>query len=283
MSIVDRSLNYPGGPVGVLLIHGLGGTPLELKAVARGLARRGYTVHCCQLAGHCGTEADLLATNRRDWTKSVSDAFDRLKQECTTVLVGGLSMGAILSLYLAAERGEEVDGLLLYAPTLTYDGWSIPWYAFLLRWFIATPVARAYRFVERHPYGIKDEAIRARIAFAIQNGDSATAGLLGTPSLSLREMWLLNDEVKRRLADITRPALIIHPREDDISSLDNAVFLQKRLGGLVDLLVLDDSYHIITVDRQRHLVTDRSAAFVEWIVSRPKEGAPAETQALSAA
>jgi carboxylesterase len=33
----------------------------------------------------------------------------------------------------------------------------------------------------------------------------------------------------------------------------------------VDTLVLDDSYHIVTIDRQRSLVVDRSAAFARWI------------------
>jgi len=29
--------------------------------------------------------------------------------------------------------------------------------------------------------------------------------------------------------------------------------------------VLDDSYHIVTIDKQRSLVVDRSAAFTRWI------------------
>ena len=51
-----------GGSTGILLIHGLGGTPVELKLVARGLHAAGYTVHCCTLAGHCGTESYLANT-----------------------------------------------------------------------------------------------------------------------------------------------------------------------------------------------------------------------------
>jgi len=53
--IPDYSILLPGGRVGVLLIHGLGGTPVELRFVAQNLARAGYTVLCCQLAGHGGT------------------------------------------------------------------------------------------------------------------------------------------------------------------------------------------------------------------------------------
>src|SRR6266545_3707931 len=95
---VDRTLFFPGNKTGVLLVHGLGGTPLELKSIARGLAARGSTILCCQLAGHCGSEADLLATRWPDWYRSVETALAALEERCTTIVVGGLSMGAILAL-----------------------------------------------------------------------------------------------------------------------------------------------------------------------------------------
>ena len=102
--IPDRSFRLEGSRIGVLLIHGLGGTPNELALVAKGLNRGGYTVSCPQLAGHCGTEEDLLATNWRDWTNSVDAGFDALKKDCDQVYVGGLSMGAILSIECASRR-----------------------------------------------------------------------------------------------------------------------------------------------------------------------------------
>jgi carboxylesterase len=50
-----------------------------------------------------------------------------------------------------------------------------------------------------------------------------------------------------------------------MASMDNAIYLQKHLRGLVEFVVLDDSYHIITLDRQRHIVVDRCVAFVNRI------------------
>jgi carboxylesterase len=265
MAVVDRSISLRGNRVGVLLIHGLGGTPLELKSIARGLNAGGFTVHCCQLAGHCGSEDDLLATDRNDWFRSVEQALTALEQRCSTIVVGGLSMGAIMALRLAAVHPTRIHGLALYAPTLWYDGWSIPWYGFLLRMFIATPVAQRYRFKERHPYGLKDERTRAIVAGAMLSGKSAEAGIECTPSQSIRELWKLVDAVKKDLPSIKTPALIVHAREDDISALSNAIYLQRRLGGLVECVVLDDSYHLVTVDRQRDVVVDRSADFIAYV------------------
>jgi carboxylesterase len=261
----DRSLFFPGNSVGVLLIHGLGGTPLELKSIARGLSTAGFTVSCPQLAGHCGSEDDLRATDWQDWFNSVEAALSVLEQRCSTVIVGGLSMGAILALRVAAVYPKRVHGLTLFAPTLWYDGWSIPWYGFLLRMFIGTWAGRRYRFVEREPYGIKDERIRAFIAGAMFSGNSEIAGCSHTPSQSIRELLRLVNVVKRDLPSIKTPALVVQAREDDISALSNAVYLQRKLGGLVECVVLDDSYHLVTIDRQRDLVVERSRDFIAFV------------------
>lgn len=267
-TIPDRSFKLEGSRIGVLLVHGLGGTPNELLLVARGLNRAGYTVCCCQLAGHCGTEEDLLKTNWADWSASVEKAFDELKGTCDRVYVGGLSMGAILALELASRRHDALAGMLLYAPTLQYDGWSIPWYAFILKLAMKTPIGKYYRFVEREPYGIKDMRLRARILAAMQSGNSAEAGILGTPAESVQELWRLVDVVKRRLNFIETPALILHARDDDVSSLRNAEIIARALRGPTDICVLEDSYHLVTMDRQRDVVIDRSRQFIEALEER---------------
>ncbi len=263
--MTDRSMWMPGNEIGVLLIHGLGGTPLELKSVATGLHRAGCTVHVCQLAGHCGSEADLAATTWKDWYASVEAAYQALESRCARIFVGGLSMGAILALQIARPLPKSLLGVLLYAPTLYYDGWSVRNQRWLIRWLrplISTPLGRRYRFVEREPYGIKDERIRAIIRAALASGDSSQAGVEGTPAVSLRELWRLTEAVRPHLGDISVPALIIHPRDDDVSSLRNVYELQEKLGGLVETVVLNDSYHLITLDRQRALVVERSVDFV---------------------
>ena len=64
---------------------------------------------------------------------------------------------------------------------------------------------------------------------------------------------------------IKSPALILHPRDDDLADIDNAFYLQKNLGGRVEMVVLEDSYHIITLDKQRQVVVERSVAFADGI------------------
>jgi len=270
MPIDDRSFTFEGGRTGFLLVHGLGGTPLEHRYVAMGLARNGYTVSCPQLAGHCGTYEDLRATGWKDWYATVQAAHDKLRESCDVVIAGGLSMGAVLALHLAAERPEGINGLALFAPTLKLNGWGVPWYAVLFALVRHRWSADLIPFSERDPYGIKDPRIRAIVTKAIQSGDSSQAGQMTNPGSAMLEMrWLINTvkrELKQRL--IRQPALIIHPREDDRAGLSNAAYLQKRLVGQVDTCVLDDSYHVITMDRQRDVVVQRTQAFGAWLSRR---------------
>lgn len=261
----DRSLFIPGGRVGILLIHGLGGTPVELRFIAQALARAGNTVYCCQLAGHCGTPEELRRSSWREWYASVEAARDVLARTCDVILAGGLSMGGILALHLAQQRPQDVHGLLLLAPTLKLDGWSMPWHSVFLQYVRPLPVRLEFDLAERDPYGLKDERVRRIVVASMQSGDAGAAGVFSTPMRSMAHFNSLVAEVKPRLGQVRQPALIVHPREDDIASLRNAQYLQANLGGLVDTLVLDNSYHMVTLDQQRHLVAERATSFVSWV------------------
>ena len=122
---------------------------------------------------------------------------------------------------------------------------------------IDTPIGNRWRFVEREPYGIKDERVRRLVLQAMNSGDSGLAGVLRTPPQALRELWRLVESLKPDLPRIKQRALLVQAREDDVASMSNVQYLQRRLGGLAETVILDDSYHLVTMDRQRSIVTER--------------------------
>ena len=101
--------------------------------------------------------------------------------------------------------------------------------------------------------------MRALVVSSMLGGDSGQAGVFSTPMRSFANFNQLVALVKPDLDQVRQPALIVHPRDDDMASLKNAQYLQAHLGGLVDTVVLDDSYHMVTLDQQRHIVAERSA------------------------
>jgi carboxylesterase len=255
---------FEGGRSGVLLIHGLTGTPMEMRLLGKGLNKAGFTVYGMQLAGHCGNAEDLLATGWRDWYASVEKAADELHGKVDHLFVGGLSMGALLALKLAADRPQQVAGVGVYGATFRYDGWSIPRLArlsFLLPLLKKVGIGRSRSFMEQPPYGIRDERLRAQVSAAMLGGDSAAAGLPGNPWYSLAEMHGLAADVRRQLPQVNAPCLVAHASDDDVASVRNAELVVREVSARTELLLLDDSYHMITIDKQRRTLIDRSAAF----------------------
>ncbi|MEO1207206.1 MAG: alpha/beta fold hydrolase [Pseudomonadota bacterium] len=262
------SLRYEGGSVGILLLHSLGGAPMELKYLAQGLARCGYTVRCPVIPGMSHGTDVLGLSNWHDWYSSAEAQLDDMRKTCDTVLVGGLSAGSIVALKLAAERPNDVEGCLVCAPTLKPNGWSIPWTFNLFGLVWQRWCARLFQFRQRAPYGIKDERLRNFMIEATRSGNRSIEDLYSRNGGMVLQFRKLVMNVKRRLGQVTHPTLIMHPREDDQSHLKNALTIQARLGGPVEAIVLDDSYHMITLDRQRDVVLERSIDFVARLISK---------------
>lgn len=265
MTQQNTTYRLAGGRTGVLLIHGMCGTPAEMRFVANGLARAGYTVHCPQISGQCGSEANVKAATWQDWYECAEQALDELRRECDVVIVGGLSSGAVLALLLAANRPQDIHALTLFAPTLWLNGWTIPWYARLFRIVNLKFLANLIDFPDRHPHGIKDARIREFIKAALSSTDASVAGLPNTPGGAVLEHRWLVRALMKVVSTIRQPTLILHPREDDYAALSNLSYLQRNLAGMVDTIVLDDSYHIVTIDRQRHVVVERTTTFIDRI------------------
>jgi carboxylesterase len=287
MTAPSTTYKIAGGKVGVLLIHGLCGTPAEVRYVATGLGRAGYTVHCPQLAGHGGSREDIVQTGWKDWYRSADAALTEIRKECDVVIVGGLCLGSILGLHLAINQPDKVQGVALFAPTLWINGWAMPWYMKLFELVRSKWVARLMHFPDAETLGIKCPRVREFVRTALASADGPDVGSAGTPAaMVLEHRWMVKAAI-RDLKRIEQPTLIMHSREDDYADLNNATYLQRTLRGTVDTVVLEDSYHMVTLDKQRQVVVDYTRAFVDRIVKEVRSAAgnvgASEANALAAA
>jgi len=256
-----------GNGAGVLLSHGITGAPAEMKPLVRKLAAAGFTVSCPALAGHCSTLRELKRTRWTDWYASLEDALGELQQRCGSVFVGGLSMGALLALKLAADYPQTVSGVATLSATFFYDGWNVPRFRqrYLLPLALHSPLRFLYSWHEPAPYGIKDERIRNIIA-AVYASDTAQMpekyGYSEFPGVTIRETFRLIKAVKGDLGRVAAPLLIVHATEDDMATLENARFLASRVASTdVETFYVDDTYHVLTLDRRKHDVADRVTEF----------------------
>ena len=255
------------GSVGVLLIHGLTGTPAEMKHFGRQLAKKGYSVACPQLAGHCTSIGALKATHWRDWYGSVERAFELMSQTYEKVFVGGLSMGALLALLLAADHKKRVSGVILLSTTFFYDGWNVPKLSrkFLLPLVLHTPLKHFVHWKETSPYGIKCERTRARVAAILSEKSAVTADKIGyfkTPATVILESTYLIRAARNCLSNVITPTLIVHSTEDDIASLKSAHYVSNNIAARhVETYFVDDTYHVLTLDKRKDDIARRVATF----------------------
>ena len=237
---------------GVLLVHGLTGAPGEMKFVGKQLHKQGFTVYAPMLAGHCMDEKALVLTRYENWIDSLRTALDRFGPEITEIHAAGICVGGGLALYLAHLHPERLKSVVIYSATLNYDGWSSPWYYALGPYGIPLvarlPGIRNVGYKENPPYGVKSDRVRHAL---IGDGSGIEGTLARFPLRSLHQNYRLNAALKKALPKMRVPTLLIHAREDDVSHPRNAYKIQKHHGGTCDVVLLEDSYHLIHVDQER--------------------------------
>ena len=259
----------------IFLIHGLTGTPNEMRFLANFFNKRmGYTVVCPRLANHGAPIDTLKKTTWQDCYQSVREAFLHIRDKSTgPVFTSGLSMGALLALLLGEEFNGNISGITCLSPTLFYDGWNVPWYAtFLLPLFYATPLKHFAYFKEEPPYGFKNEALQKRVhkqfCKARLNDPQAVEqyGYPFFPMTLLHQLSLLVKYLTKVLPSIRIPVQIIQAKDDDMTSIKNSTFIFDRINSETkELVLLNDSYHVITADQERDTVARKMHDFYRRI------------------
>lgn len=238
-----ESFQADGGDVAVLLVHGFTGSPHSLRDWAEHHAAAGLTVSLPRLPGHGTSWQECNRTRWPDWYACVERELLRLAAD-RTVVVGGLSMGGALALRLAQEHPDLVAGLVLVNPAvLTED-----------RRLAALPVLR--HLVASFP----------AIGNDIRKQGPTEVAYHRTPLHAAWSTTRLLALVREELPRVTAPLLVLHSATDHVvpPSSSAAVLAEVSSPDVSDVL-LEDSYHVATLDHDAPLVLDSSLAFVRRV------------------
>ncbi|MFJ6717279.1 MULTISPECIES: carboxylesterase [unclassified Streptomyces] len=232
---------HDGGPVGVLLCHGFTGSPQSLRPWAEYLAERGLTVSLPLLPGHGTRWQDMQLTGWQDWYAEVDRALRELLERCEQVFVFGLSMGGALSLRLAAKHGEAISGLVLVNPAnKVHDPLAF-----------ALPVAQ--HFIRSAP----------GIASDIAKPGSVEVGYDRVPTRAAHSVRRFFRLVDAELPQVTQPVLLLHsPQDHVVPPADSARILARISSTDVTETLLEQSYHVATLDHDAERIFADSYAFV---------------------
>jgi carboxylesterase len=267
---------WPGRPSRLVLFHGLASSPKEFGFLVHPLRRHGVRLVTPEVPGYSAGVLDDAA-RWQDWVAAAARCLDQLEAESSEPYVlGGLCTGAMLALAVAVQRQRcGLRGLALLSPLFAYDGWALPWWYALRPIAYATGLTRLFAMREREPYGLRNERMRALIRQQIAAGETSLAGPGSVPLSVVRESERLSAHVRTRLPELAHPVQVQHAREDEICSLASVREALARVPtGLLSLHVLENSYHMVTADNDRHLVADRLSAFLQGLDACSLDGAP---------
>jgi carboxylesterase len=241
-------IDLPGGPVGAVLCHGFTGTTQSMRPWAEHLAAAGLTVRAPRLPGHGTRWQDMNATRWSDWYGELERSFDDLRARCERVFVMGLSMGGTLSLRLAEERGDAVAGLVVVNASLgseRRDAKLAPLLSKVIPSFPGVGSDIAKQGVEELAY----DRVPLK-AFA-----------------SLQKAWPV---VCRDLSRISCPVLVFRSRVDHVvEPVSGRLLLDGLAAGVVEERVLEDSYHVATLDHDAPVIFEGSLEFVRLHTPAP--------------
>ena len=243
IKIIEGAEGYAlgGGPVGALFCHGFTSSPQNMRLLGDHLAERGIAVRAPLLPGHGTTWQDLNSRTADDWFDTVETTFHEMGVEHDEVFLVALSFGAALALDLAARYPDRIAGIVTLAGFVaTKDP----------RRFLS-PVIR--RLVKSLP-GAGNDIANPELREIVYDRLPTSAA------------YFLLKQLKRArlgLPAVTAPILVMHGRGDHTVLPFNAEVIYNSVGSTdKELVWLDRSYHVITLDHDRAEVFDRTHRFI---------------------
>jgi carboxylesterase len=248
-----------GGERACLLVHGIAGSPAQMRILAEFLAGCGYTARATLLPGHGTHPENLKGVVWQDWYEHIHEEYSRLKRAHREVALIGFSIGAALAAHYAAHN--QVDRLALLSIPLCPLNDRFPT-NLMLRIYGAF-----FKTVRGNPEIILNE-----------NGEPFCFVYERVPTAILHTMSELIGIVRGRLHLIKAPALIIQSVNDNVSGAKSAPLAYRRIGSLEKrLVVLHRSGHNMIMDKQQRVVLEEIGTFFQQGQEKTsKSGVPTE-------
>lgn len=236
---------------GVILIHGLTGTPANMAPLARTLSRSGFKVRTPLLLGHGTCVEDLFRAKMEGWVASVDRAYDSLANECDEIYVAGQSLGSLLAINLALDQRRPVKKIACLGTPLRL----LPLLEkFLLPISHIPPIREIIRYSKKNwEWSVADEMGREMYK-------NASYDRIPVPSV-----WQLQRLQKRllaRLGELDIPAIIVHSRRDKVAPPFNVeLFCKMAVKVAPKVIWCERSEHVILLDFESELVTKEISNF----------------------
>jgi carboxylesterase len=260
VSVEAQAEKAPARPVGpqplpVVLLHGLLSTPREFGLISLPLQSRGVELIIPHIKGY--TEGDRTRfTHWQEWVDAAAEAIHEQVGVDRPFVLGGLCTGGMVAAAVALRGEFNIQSLVMLSPSFGYDGWGRDrWWGWRKLGFVLG-IDRWISIRERSPYGIKNEKIRRWVERDMEQRASSAAGPSALPLWGINQSERLMRYVVKRLPGLHTPTVIMTSTEDEICTVASVRRVFDTLPGDANrLVVLENSFHMITIDNDRQQVT----------------------------
>jgi carboxylesterase len=198
---------FEGRSPAILLLHGFGGSPIDMQPLARELKRLGIAYNAITLPGHGTSYAELEHVTMKEWLYASFSAYNEMKKKYGQVNVVGFSLGGALALCLAEQR--DVPKTVLISP---YFEVKEEWYYFGKPEEWATRMSGIKRFIKKRKIGQINDPARLKRYDAYEY----------LPLKAIGELPKLGNFTKEKAKRVTSKLLWIHSSGDIVADYEES-------------------------------------------------------------
>lgn len=235
----------------VIFIHGILEGPNQFKSFADIVYNKGFSYSAILLNGHGGSGKKFANSSKNRWINSVEEELLKYKDNYKNIILVGHSMGALLSILLSLKYKNKVKALILMSTPLKVH---IQFDMII----IAIKIALGR---------IKYEDVLTKCAYNALSVErsSPTTYIKWIPRYN--DLFILINKVKKKLKNISIPALIIHTKNDELVSNKSLNLFYRKLNNDYKVITLEKSGHFYYDEYELEIVLKSFEKFLDYIVN----------------
>ena len=234
----------------MVVSHGFTGSPHGVRDWASSLADAGFAVRMPLLPGHGTSWQELARTRWQDWHAALDAAYLELAEECDTWSWPGCPWAAPWR--CGSRPPVPWPGVVVVNPGLVIDD-------------PRAPLAGILKFVLKSTPAIANDILKP----GMDEGAYPR-----TPVAAAHELNKMFKDTVRLLPRITAPVRVYRSTVDHVVSESSMAALRRGLTNApLEVIRLENSYHVATMDNDAPEIFRGTAEFVRSVAAAASPGA----------
>jgi esterase/lipase/1-acyl-sn-glycerol-3-phosphate acyltransferase len=230
-------LDNKNSDTGILLCHGYGASPREVKYLAEFLHDKGFKIYAPRLKGHATAPENIKYVTWQDWYESIISGFNILDNCCEKIIPIGFSTGALLSILLSSKKvnNPKITALIAISAALKLKDIKS----------ILVPGVNIWNDILD-----KFKIEKGKLEYVVNNSENPKINYKHNYLKGVAELGELMGEVRKNLKKITIPTLVIHADNDPIVDYKSSEIIYDK--------IISENKNLVKIKANKHVIITNS-------------------------